>query len=83
MPAYKSLSDEKIFVMDEARAVGQDIRPIEIAILNLMPTNETTETQLIRLLSNSPLQINVTLIKTDSYEHARVDRAYDTFLQEP
>lgn len=50
LPAYKSLSDEKIFVMDEARAVGQDIRPIEIAILNLMPTKETTETQLIRLL---------------------------------
>ncbi len=72
LPAYKSLSDEKIFVMDEARAVGQDIRPIEIAILNLMPTKETTETQLIRLLSNSPLQINVTLIKTDSYESTHV-----------
>ena len=72
LPAYKSLSDEKIFVMDEARAVGQDIRPIEIAILNLMPTKETTETQLIRLLSNSPLQINVTLIKTDSYEPTHV-----------
>ncbi len=72
LPAYKSLSDEKIFVMDEARAVRQDIRPIEIAILNLMPTKETTETQLIRLLSNSPLQINVTLIKTDSYEPTHV-----------
>ena len=72
LPAYKSLSDEKIFVMDEARAVGRDIRPIEIAILNLMPTKETTETQLIRLLSNSPLQINVTLIKTDSYEPTHV-----------
>ena len=67
LPAYKILSDEKIFVMDKKRAVGQDIRPIEIAILNLMPTKETTETQLIRLLSNSPLQINVTLIKTDTY----------------
>lgn len=72
LPAYKTLSDEKIFVMDEARAVEQDIRPIEIAILNLMPTKETTETQLIRLLSNSPLQINVTLIKTDSYEPTHV-----------
>ncbi len=72
LPAYKSLTDEKIFVMDEARAVRQDIRPIEIAILNLMPTKETTETQLIRLLSNSPLQINVTLIKTDSYEPTHV-----------
>ena len=72
LPAFKSLTDEKIFVMDEARAVGRDIRPIEIAILNLMPTKETTETQLIRLLSNSPLQINVTLIKTDSYEPTHV-----------
>lgn len=67
LPAYKSLTDEKIFVMDKERATGQDIRPIEIAILNLMPTKETTETQLIRLLSNSPLQVNVTLIKTDTY----------------
>lgn len=72
LPAYKILSDEKIFVMDETRATRQDIRPIEIAILNLMPTKETTETQLIRLLSNSPLQINVTLIKTDSYEPTHV-----------
>ncbi len=67
LPAFENLQSEKIFVMDKKRAVGQDIRPIEIAILNLMPTKETTETQLIRLLSNSPLQINVTLIKTDTY----------------
>lgn len=66
LPAFESLQSEKIFVMDNKRAVGQDIRPIEIAILNLMPTKETTETQLMRLLSNSPLQINVTLIKTDT-----------------
>lgn len=58
--------------MDNKRAVGQDIRPIEIAILNLMPTKETTETQLMRLLSNSPLQINVTLIKTDTYAPTHV-----------
>ena len=67
LPAFENLQSEKIFVMDKKRAVGQDIRPIEIAILNLMPTKETTETQLIRLLSNSPLQINVTLNKTDTY----------------
>ncbi|MGN0744765.1 MAG: homoserine O-succinyltransferase [Christensenellales bacterium] len=75
LPAFENLQSEKIFVMDKERAVGQDIRPIEIAILNLMPTKETTETQLIRLLSNSPLQINVTLIKTDTYEatHASPD----------
>ena len=67
MPAIENLQSEKIFVMDKKRAVGQDIRPIEIAILILMHYKDTTETQLIRLLSNSPLQINVTLIKTDTY----------------
>lgn len=72
LPAFESLQSEKIFVMDKKRAVGQDIRPIEIAILNLMPTKETTETQLMRLLSNSPLQINVTLIKTDTYAPTHV-----------
>lgn len=72
LPAFGSLQSEKIFVMDNKRAVGQDIRPIEIAILNLMPTKETTETQLMRLLSNSPLQINVTLIKTDTYAPTHV-----------
>lgn len=72
LPAFENLQSEKIFVMDKKRAVGQDIRPIEIAILNLMPTKETTETQLIRLLSNSPLQINVTLIKTDTYAPTHV-----------
>ncbi len=72
LPAFENLQSEKIFVMDKKRAVGQDIRPIEIAILNLMPTKETTETQLIRLLSNSPLQINVTLIKTGTYAPTHV-----------
>lgn len=72
LPAFESLQSEKIFVMDNKRAVGQDIRPIGIAILNLMPTKETTETQLMRLLSNSPLQINVTLIKTDTYAPTHV-----------
>lgn len=72
LPAFESLQSEKIFVMDNKRAVGQDIRPIEIAILNLMPTKETTETQLMRLLSNSPLQINVTLLKTDTYAPTHV-----------
>lgn len=67
IPAYKTLQDEKIFVISDARAQAQDIRPIEIAILNLMPTKVVTETQLLRLLSNSPLQINVTFISTESY----------------
>lgn len=67
LPAYNSLRKEKIFVMDENRAGRQDIRPIEIAILNLMPTKVETETQLVRLLSNSPLQIKITFINTASY----------------
>lgn len=67
IPAYKILTDERIFVMDNQRAISQEIRPIEIAILNLMPTKEATETQFMRLLSNSPLQVNITLIKTSSY----------------
>ncbi len=67
IPANKILQSENIFVMNEKRAIKQDIRPLEIAILNLMPTKIVTETQLMRLLSNSPLQINVTLISTESY----------------
>jgi len=67
IPAYKTLGEEKIFVMSEERAASQDIRPIEIAIVNLMPTKIVTETQIMRLLSNSPLQINVTLISTETY----------------
>ncbi len=76
LPAYKILTDERIFVMDSERAVTQDIRPIEIAILNLMPTKEDTETQLMRLLSNSPLQINLTLIRTVSYEPTHTGKAH-------
>jgi len=67
IPAVKTLQSENIFVMNEKRALTQDIRPLEIAILNLMPTKIVTETQLMRLLSNSPLQINLTLISTESY----------------
>ena len=72
LPAYESLLKEKIFVMDKERAGTQDIRPIEIAILNLMPTKEETETQLVRLLSNSPLQVNVTFIGTATYKPTHV-----------
>ncbi len=67
IPAYKTLEGENIFAITEKRASTQDIRPIEIAILNLMPTKIVTETQLMRLLSNSPLQINVTLLSTETY----------------
>lgn len=72
LPAYKILSEENIFVMGDVRAETQDIRPIELAIVNLMPTKIETETQLLRLISNSPLQVKVTLIKTDSYTPTHV-----------
>ncbi|MCL2484246.1 MAG: homoserine O-succinyltransferase [Firmicutes bacterium] len=68
IPAFKTLQKENVFVMTNERAIGQDIRPIEIAILNLMPTKVETETQLLRLLSNTPLQVNITLIKTSTYK---------------
>ena len=67
LPAYKTLKEENIFTMTKERASSQDIRPIEIAILNLMPTKIATETQLLRLLSNSPLQTNITFITTETY----------------
>ncbi|MDE5549285.1 MAG: homoserine O-succinyltransferase, partial [Clostridia bacterium] len=67
LPAFDILAKEKIFVMPKTRANTQDIRPIEIAIVNLMPTKIDTETQLMRLLGNSMLQINVTLVNMDSY----------------
>ncbi|MBQ9513949.1 MAG: homoserine O-succinyltransferase [Clostridia bacterium] len=67
LPATKVLTAENIFIMNQKRAISQDIRPLEIAILNLMPTKIVTETQLMRLLSNSPLQVNLTLISTASY----------------
>ncbi|NLE13495.1 MAG: homoserine O-succinyltransferase [Clostridiales bacterium] len=67
LPARETLEQENIFVMDELRAIHQDIRPLRIAVLNLMPTKITTETQLIRLLSNTPLQIELTLLSTASH----------------
>ncbi|MGN1421883.1 MAG: homoserine O-succinyltransferase [Oscillospiraceae bacterium] len=67
LPAQSTLENEHIFVMTEHRALHQDIRPLKIAILNLMPTKITTETQILRSLSNSPLQIEVTLLQTSTY----------------
>lgn len=68
LPAKEILERENIFVMDENRAMHQDIRPIEIAILNLMPLKEETELQLLRSLSNTPLQINITFMMMSSHE---------------
>lgn len=68
LPAREILERENIFIMDETLAVKQDIRPIHIAILNLMPLKEDTELQLLRSLSNTPLQIEVTFVKVRSHE---------------
>ena len=62
LPAKETLSNENIFVMTKQRAEHQDIRPLKIAILNLMPTKITTETQLLRLIGNTPLQVEVELL---------------------
>jgi len=68
LPAVKILEDENIFVMTETRAITQDIRPLKILILNLMPTKIDTETQLSRLLGNTPLQVEIELINTESHK---------------
>lgn len=67
LPAVDILKKENIFVMDDTRAHTQDIRPLKIVILNLMPLKITTETDLIRLLSNTPLQIDITFMKLKSH----------------
>lgn len=67
LPAKQILQEENIFVMDENRASMQDIRPLHIAILNLMPLKEQTEAQLLRMLSNSPLQVEVTLLMPETH----------------
>lgn len=67
LPATKTLNDENIFVITETRAMTQDIRPIRLAILNLMPTKIATETQLARLLGNTPLQVEMELLHTKSH----------------
>lgn len=68
LPATETLNNENIFVMSEDRAFHQDIRPLKIAILNLMPLKITTETQLLRLIGNSPLQIEIVFLHPQSYQ---------------
>lgn len=68
LPAHQALESENVFVMTEDRAMSQDIRPLNILILNLMPTKIETETQLLRLLSNSPLQVEVELLQVKSHK---------------
>ncbi|MBQ9983142.1 MAG: homoserine O-succinyltransferase [Lachnospiraceae bacterium] len=84
LPVKKILEEENIFVMDADRAMSQDIRPLEVVVLNLMPLKEDTELQLLRSLANTPLQVNISFIRTDSYESKNVakkhlDRFYTTF----
>ncbi|MDV6377999.1 homoserine O-succinyltransferase [Sporosarcina sp. GW1-11] len=80
LPAGELLKEEKIFVMDEERAIAQDIRPLNILILNLMPEKEKTELQLLRLLGNTPLQVNVTFLNTATYVSKNVSQTHlETF----
>jgi len=86
LPARTVLEGENIFVMTEYRAMHQDIRPLNLLILNLMPTKLATETQLLRKLSNTPLQIHVELLQTSSYigtntDTGHLDAFYTTFDQ--
>ena len=76
LPVKKTLEKENIFVMDENRAMSQDIRPLEILILNLMPLKEDTELQLLRSLSNTPLQVNIHFIRTMSYESKHTSKTH-------
>ena len=84
LPAKEILEKENVFVMDENRAIHQNIRQLEIAIVNLMPLKEETELQILRSLSNTPLQVNVTFITTKSHESthtsmSHLNKFYQTF----
>lgn len=86
LPANTILSDENIFCITEKRALKQDIRPLKIALLNIMPTKIVTETQLIRLLGNTPLQIEMDFIHTSTYKskntsQEHLDNFYKSFSQ--
>lgn len=86
LPASSILQNEKVFVMNEFRAVHQDIRPLRIAILNIMPLKEVTETQLLRMLANSPLQVEIVLLHTESHQSKNtsqdhLDNFYQTFAE--
>ncbi|WP_026881611.1 homoserine O-acetyltransferase MetA [Clostridium akagii] len=76
LPASKILKAENIFIMNEDRAIKQDIRPLNIVILNLMPVKTVTETQLLRLLGNSPLQVDITLIYPKTHVSKNTSEAY-------
>ena len=86
LPAREKLERENVFTMDENRAMHQDIRPIEVGILNLMPLKEDTELQILRELSNTPLQVDVTFVVVSSHESrntssSHLNKFYNTFDQ--
>lgn len=82
LPAIEILNNENIFVITETRAMTQDIRPLEILILNLMPTKVETETQLLRVLGNTPLQINVQFLRMKSHESKNTSKSHiETFYK--
>lgn len=76
LPARSILEEENIFVMDEERAISQDIRPLQILIVNLMPIKQDTETQLLRALSNTPLQLDLTFLVMESHESKNTSQSH-------
>lgn len=76
LPANEALEKENIFAITEKRAITQDIRPLKIALVNLMPTKEVTETQILRLLANTPIQIEISLIRLESHVAKNTDYEY-------
>lgn len=83
LPVRAILEAENIFVMDETRALNQDIRPLQIGILNLMPLKEDTELQLLRSLSNTPLQLDITFITVSSHESKNTAQSHINKFYEP
>lgn len=82
LPAAEALQNENIFTMDRGRAMKQDIRPLKIVIVNLMPTKIATETQLARVLANSPLQVEMTLVRMDSHSSTHISQEHmDAFYK--
>lgn len=82
LPAAEALQNENIFTMDQGRAMTQDIRPLKIVIVNLMPTKIATETQLARVLANSPLQVEMTLVQMDSHDSTHISQEHmDAFYK--
>ena len=76
LPAAQVLQKENIFIMDEECAIRQDIRELKIALLNLMPVKQDTEVQLLRLLGNTPLQIDITLLRPATHESKNTSSDY-------